>query len=727
MQAVSHRFIKTLIFIASLLAVVSCSGENTITEINTKTTTGLNASLSLTLTNSNDSDKNVVQIGTAAIFTASVVDVSKVGMSNQVITYSLDADTAQSSSIITNSSGEATITINTAALTASVVTLSIEVVVNEESIAVEFPFEVSGETDGITADSISVGYFDADNNFIENEIYTEARADDGISTISAGATLGLQFSIVDTDTLEKITTPIEVEFTSSCVQIEKATISTVVTSVNGVVNATYKDINCATADGNSDTITAALLLDNPPAPLIHNVDIRGEELGSIGFVSASPEQIVIKGTGGQGTQETSILTFIVRGELENPLPQIPVTFSLSTNAGGATLVEESGITDADGLVSVIVRSGTTPTPIRVNASATYGENTIETQSDLLTITTGLPDQDSITISLSTTNPEAYDITGQEVIVSAYLSDSFNNPVPDGTTVNFNAEAGQIGGSCNTTDGLCTVTWRSTNPRVDDHRVTIFAYAVGHETFVDSNGNNSMDDNDGTVSNTSIDCPDSMTADDCVNSVTAGFQIVNATLSTGFFDLAEAWRDDNENYVFDDGDELFDYNNNAVFESGDGYFNGPHCDSETLCPDGVSNLLHVRKATVLITSSSTANIDITNVTDSATVNAGETVSIVRGEAKTFSVYISDTANQTMPFDSSIVITASGGSINGDVERSISNTVGTWSPDGNGGTTMSFTITNVLADSDEAAPGEIVSISVTSPAGIVTTKRFILSLL
>ena len=40
--------------------------------------------------------------------------------------------------------------------------------------------------------------------------------------------------------------------------------------------------------------------------------ISGENLGSIEFVSASPDSIVLKGTGGQGKQETSTYWIIFR-------------------------------------------------------------------------------------------------------------------------------------------------------------------------------------------------------------------------------------------------------------------------------------------------------------------------------------------------------------------------------------------------------------------------------
>ncbi|MFW8341613.1 hypothetical protein ACOICY_29205, partial [Klebsiella pneumoniae] len=68
---------------------------------------------------------------------------------------------------------------------------------------------------------------------------------------------------------------------------------------------------------------------------------------------------------------------------------------------------------------------------------------ISSQSSVLVISTGKPDQDSFSLSAETLNAEGWDVDGTAVKVTARLADAFNNPVPDGTAVYFTTEGGAI--------------------------------------------------------------------------------------------------------------------------------------------------------------------------------------------------------------------------------------------------------------------------------------------
>ena len=63
--------------------------------------------------------------------------------------------------------------------------------------------------------------------------------------------------------------------------------------------------------------------------------------------------------------------------------------------GGISLSRASGFTNSQGLITTQVSAGTVPTPVRVTASAEMDFNgqaiKIQSQSDLLSINTGLPD------------------------------------------------------------------------------------------------------------------------------------------------------------------------------------------------------------------------------------------------------------------------------------------------------------------------------------------------
>lgn len=260
-----------------------------------------------------------------------------------------------------------------------------------------------------------------------------------------------------------------------------------------------------------------------------------------------------------------------------------MTFELDTKVGGLSISPKAAFTNSLGQVSTKVTSGNVPTVVRVNASATSkaGEM-ISTQSDLLSVNTGLANQNSITLATSNHNPEGYNLNGEEVTITAWLADSFNNPVPDGTTVNFTTEGGQIEPSCQTSNGSCFVKWESSEPKVYNHRITVLATAIGHETFYDTNGNNVFDNSDGNP--------------EVNKNVSSGFGR-SESLSSGFIDMPEAWRDDNENNNRDSGELFINFESDNQYDvqddnytNQDGKFNGPHCLSTTKCGENISKTI-----------------------------------------------------------------------------------------------------------------------------------------
>jgi hypothetical protein len=389
-----------------------------------------------------------------------------------------------------------------------------------------------------------------------------------------------------------------------------------------------------------------------------------------------------------------------------------VTFALSTTIGDINLSRTSGLTNSQGLVTTQVTSGTVPTAIRVTASASMDFNgdmvEVQTQSDLLSINTGLPEQRSMTIAATVLNPEAQNINGTESSITVWLSDNFHNPVPDGTTVNFTTEGGSIEPSCSTSNGSCSVTWTSSQPRVDDHRITILATALGHETFFDTNGNNVFDDADG---NPILDIG---TSND--PNVDSGFGNYAAQTS-GFLDMSEAWRDDNENSVYDNGETFLDFNNDETFSPADSLFNGPQCQGAN-CADEDSRSIHVRKAIRLVMSSSSAEYRLTNSDDSVvyqdslTGDSAALADVPNGGSQEFNFYFADTGipNQTMPFGTTVDVTVSAGSIEGQSSITVGNN------NTEGFSQMNFFVVQPTDDDPQTA---VLTITITSPNGIVTS--------
>ena len=85
------------------------------------------------------------------------------------------------------------------------------------------------------------------------------------------------------------------------------------------------------------------------------------------------------------------------------------------------------------------------TPVRVTATIRGTSPAVTSTSDQLVISTGIPDQNSFSLSTSIFNVEGANFDGCPSnigsTVSVCLGDHFNNPVPDGTAVSFTAEGG----------------------------------------------------------------------------------------------------------------------------------------------------------------------------------------------------------------------------------------------------------------------------------------------
>ena len=624
---------------------------------------------------------NGFQAGETAIARATVIDSNGEPVNNAIVSFSIQGSgpVLSPTTALTNISGVAEVDLSATETDLGAYAIQAQATINDILISNSMNFEVRSA--GAVVDSETrFGHFNNDGVFVEGIVGSSIADENNDVVISAGATTGFDVALVDEND-QRITTPTPISFTSTCVANGEATIDEAVTTINGVASATFEDLSCAGSTGNMDQIVASVVVNNVTIPITREISILPEGIGSIAFVSATPDSIVLSGTGGQNNASVSTLLFQVNGELGNPLAQQEVSFALNTNAGGLRLDPSSGLTNSSGQVSTRVTAGTVPSPVRVTASVVASEgNTIRTQSDLLTVNTGLPDQNSFTLSASTLNPEAAQFSGVQSTITVRLSDSFNNPVPNGTTVNFTTESGSIDGDCRTgaddngvidetaaPTGTCSVTWTSTSPVVPDHRSTILAYAIGHETLFDANGNNAYDDEDGGP---------------ILDGTDSGFT-VSGYGQVGFIDHSEAWRDDDEDGIRDESEPFIPFNDNNAFDAADGLFNGPQCNSETLCDSNAASI-HIRRALVLVTSSSTAlwriyvndisnddNIIATNdssvtITNSEVLNQG-IYSVDDGASDNLIIVYYDTAGQVLPFETQLGTIDANGDISVVVDR------------------------------------------------------------
>jgi len=341
--------------------------------------------------------------------------------------------------------------------------------------------------------------------------------------VSAYGTTGISVNV-----LENGGTPsqaVTVTFSSNCAVGKASITSSALTNASGLAVGTFEDIGCAGASNKTVILTAAISTNSAQ----RQITVLPSTVGSLRFVSVNPSDasITLAGNGGNGRQENAQLTFQLVDQAGNGVSDTEVCFDSTTYVGGLTLdgfndkklpttqggailcgtdniakIRYTKRTDSSGNVSVQINSGTVPTPVRVRARAIYPTSAttpLETFSDSLSISTGLPIQRSMSLSVDKANIDVGNSTaggqfdGDIATLTVRLADQFSNPVPDGTKVTFVASGGAVctsqNGSCETSNGVCSCDMVGQNKRPSDGRVVVLAYADGLEDYVDSNGDN----------------------------------------------------------------------------------------------------------------------------------------------------------------------------------------------------------------------------------------------
>lgn len=416
----------------------------------------------------------------------------------------------------TNSLGVATITMNAASLTAAGAGYVIASATNS------YPSALAAYSVG--APTVSLGTLVIDPPVLSVS-----------GTAKVSVEVLVNYGTTAVPDMRPPTTPVMVTFSSRCTtegtaSLTPASINTSLSEGKATATVTYKDLGCGGSGSSKpasqqDLITATVNTKSTNA----NITVLAAQAANIQFISLTPATglLVLKGTGGVNYSEVGNVRFQVVDNSGRPVSNQNVYFSLTTYAGkiqldGSDLLDlplgadlcaapttppaapvpdyvatgylVKKLTDTDGFVSVNVQSGTVPTPVWVKATTctpTYGS--VSSQSNKMTITTGLPSQDFFSLSPQYLNIEGLKYDGEPTIIYAIVSDRLGNPVPDGTVINFIAEGAQVRPSnCSTESGNCRVTLFSAESRPDDARITLLAYALGEESFVDQNNNNVYD-------------------------------------------------------------------------------------------------------------------------------------------------------------------------------------------------------------------------------------------
>lgn len=476
--------------------------------------------------------------------------------SNVVVTFTTNASLAtlspSSGTALTDSNGEASISISAADVSAAgAATVNAKAQIGDTATVASTAFALG-------ATQVALTDFLIDTNPLSAYGTTAIRV-----TVRAGG--------------QPVSTPLTVTFSSGCGAVGKAKIDSNVATVAGVATASYQDLGCAA----QDTVTASVAGITSTAS--GTITVNAPNTGSIQFISATPTQISLQGTGGI---TSSNVRFRVVDEGNNPVSGKNVKFSLSTSIGGVGLSNQSAVSNSSGDVVAVVQAGTQTTPVRVLATTTNAANIdISTQSAQLTITTGLPTQTAFSVGPNNFNIEGWDRDGENATITARLADHFGNAPPADTVVNFDSEGGKVQASCSTQSagptseaGVCSVLFTSQNLRPDNGRVSVLAFAVGEEGFTDLNG-------DGFVDQAS--------------------ELVDAN-GRSTIDFGEAFVDFNENGIGDSNEPFKDFDTSGALSPASSLYKGILCKASSgLCDP--SKTLHIRQTVPVILSGSNAYI------------------------------------------------------------------------------------------------------------------------
>lgn len=504
------------------------------------------------------------------------------------------------------------------------------------------PLDSSGTGNTATTDPSKIGRGDG-SNFVDGEIAVSHTS----AELVAGGTTTLSVSIVsNSNTL--VTAPVQVTFNSRCYAAGEATLASGTTSTNkvstdiGQARITYTAKGCV----GDDEITATAILGDVAKVARVTIKVAQDTVQSIRFMEATPDKIFLKDSGGV---QTSAIRFQVLGNTNAPIKDAQVNFSLSTTAGGIQLTASSAVSNSQGYVSTTVQAGTIPTAVEV--IAVNPATNVSARSNKLSIGTGIPDQNSMSISASRFNPPGWNRDGEEVSITIRLADAFNNPPPDGTSVAFTTEGGVIAPNCVTTNGACSVVWKSQNSRPNNGRVTILATTVGNESFIDVNANGQYDAGD--IFNT-YNTPN--VEGDCNPNVPTSTAESNGSDSP-CDDLGEAYVDKNENGTHDNNEEFVDFNLNKTHNTENGMYNG------VLCKDGencTKEPVNIREDIVISMSS-----DMPYSENGLLIGQPEVIEMGANESYSFTVTLADVNGNAMPVGTTVSLittTASDVTIN-----------------------------------------------------------------
>ena len=209
---------------------------------------------------------------------------------------------------------------------------------------------------------------------------------------------------------------------------------------------------------------------------IATVNLRGERTEGIATVTArhsnirttvevsivkgQPASIVLKsvsatsiGIRGSSDNEVSEMVFEVQDDQGNRVGDgVRITFTIEgktsaivdgvTTQGGEFLTPTETAT-VGGLARMTLNSGIVAGTVRIIATAIVGSDTVESGPVPIAIHGGPPDQAHFSLAVNPLNLAGLVKFGLVSMITAFVFDEFSNPVPQGTSVQFQTLAGGI--------------------------------------------------------------------------------------------------------------------------------------------------------------------------------------------------------------------------------------------------------------------------------------------
>jgi hypothetical protein len=350
------------------------------------------------------------------------------------------------------------------------------------------------------AETLTVNTTVADSNLSATLDIQTSPANVSLSNVTAGLpTLSaFQATTVSVDVqvngVAATSTPVSVGFSSSCGSFSPATTTS---NSSGKALSTFQASGCL---GGTVTLTAS---SQGAAPVQTTVKVLAPEPTNLIFVSATPATIYTS-VASFGIKQSNVKFKVVdaNGGAIGASTAVQISLSTSAIASGVTFVDTNSTTpkiistDANGEVSVSVKSGAVPTPLSLDAQLVSNPLIIASSAGL-SVNSGQPVQNFFSLSASVFNIEGWSWDNESTSINVLVADRLGQPVPAGTPISFITEGGQVTASCsvaidsNNKSG-CTATLISQAFRPANGRVTVLAYTEGEEAFVDANGNNKYD-------------------------------------------------------------------------------------------------------------------------------------------------------------------------------------------------------------------------------------------